>query len=103
MTKKVVTLHTEAGAELQDSVNFYREHGGEELVARFKGEVAEGLDTIALYPYQYAATAEIDGVRKYRLRNFPFSILYIPLPRKIWVIAVAHGSRRPGFWTERVK
>jgi toxin ParE1/3/4 len=101
-SKKVVILHTQAEAELQDSVNFYRENGGEELTTKFKSEVAEGFEIIALYPYQHAPMPEIDGVRKFRLRNFPFSILYVPLQRKIWVIAIAHGSRHPGFWMERL-
>jgi len=40
---KVVKLHAEARAELQESVAFYRERAGEGWAARFKQRVAEGL------------------------------------------------------------
>ena len=40
--------------------------------------------------------------RKYLLRQFPFSVIYLELPSEIRVYAIAHGSRRPGYWRGRV-
>jgi toxin ParE1/3/4 len=39
---------------------------------------------------------------KFRLAQFPFSLLYIKQADCLWVVAVAHGSRKPGYWKQRV-
>jgi toxin ParE1/3/4 len=41
------------------------------------------------------------GVQKFRLTQFPFSLLYINGADYLWVVAVAHGSRKPGYWKQR--
>jgi toxin ParE1/3/4 len=98
---KVVKLHPEAQTELQNSVSFYRERGGERLVSQFKQRVAEGIAAIADDPDRYRPDPELRGARKVRLKQFPFSLIYIHRPDYVWIVAVAHGSRRPGYWKER--
>ena len=44
----------------------------------------------------------IPGVQTFRLTQFPFSRLYINRADCLWVVAVAHGSRKPGYWKKRV-
>ena len=44
----------------------------------------------------------IPGLQKFRLTQFPFSLLYINRADYLWVVAVAHGSRKPGYWKKRV-
>lgn len=36
------------------------------------------------------------------LRRFPYSIVYVELEDEIGVVAIAHGSRKPGFWRQRI-
>lgn len=100
--RRAVFLQEEAQTELQNSVNFYREQGGDALANRFKKHITDGLKTITENPELYPHTSEIAGVQKCQLRHFPFSILYVNLKTEIWVVAIAHGSRRPGFWTDRL-
>lgn len=99
---KAVKLHPEARRELQESVSFYRERAGELWASRFKRRVAEGLRAIAANPERYPPARDMPGVRKFRLTQFPFSLLYINRVDHVWVVAVAHGSRRPGYWQQRV-
>jgi toxin ParE1/3/4 len=99
---KAVRLHAEARSELRDSVAFYRERAGERWAVRFKLRVAEGLKAIAAKPERYPPAPDLPGVQKLRLRQFPFSLLYINRTDYVWVVAVAHGSRKPGYWKERV-
>jgi toxin ParE1/3/4 len=99
---KSVRLHLEARAELQESVLFYRERAGEHWASRFKQRVAEGLQAIASNPTRYPELSELHGVRKIRLTQFPFSILYIAGAEYIWVVAIAHGNRRPDYWKARL-
>jgi toxin ParE1/3/4 len=99
--RKVVKLHAEAKLELEKSVRFYRERAGERWAERFKQRVVEGIKAIAADPERYSRVAGLPGVQRIRLRQFPFSLLYINRAEHVWVVAVAHGSRRPGYWRKR--
>lgn len=37
------------------------------------------------------------------LRRFPFSIVYVALTELIYIVAIAHGSREPGYWKLRIQ
>jgi toxin ParE1/3/4 len=56
--------------------------------------VAEGFKTIAANPQP--------EVRKLQIEQFPFSLLYVERADYIWVVAIAHGSRKPGYWKDRI-
>ncbi|MBL8498239.1 MAG: type II toxin-antitoxin system RelE/ParE family toxin [Nitrosomonas sp.] len=40
--------------------------------------------------------------RRFLLRKFPFSVLYRLQAGTIFVVAVMHNSRKPGYWKDRV-
>jgi toxin ParE1/3/4 len=42
------------------------------------------------------------GTRKWNLGIFPYKIVYQDLPDTIVIVAVAHHSRRPGYWHWRL-
>src|ERR1044071_454507 len=98
---KSVRLHSEARADLQASVSSYRERGGEKLAVRFKEHVEAGFRAILANPERFPPVGDIPGVQKFRLKHFPFALLYIRRPDHIWIVAVAHGSRKPGYWMHR--
>ena len=41
-------------------------------------------------------------IRQAHLRTYPYRIVFIETPDSIRVLAVAHTSRRPGYWLGRV-
>lgn len=43
------------------------------------------------------------GARRLILERFPYDIVAIELPEEAVVIAVAHHSRKPGYWRKRSK
>ena len=92
---QVVKLHPEARSELKTSVEFYRKRGGERWAMRFKERVSEGLRAIAANPERYPPAPELPGVQKFRLEQFPFSLLYVRRTNYLWVVAIAHAKRRP--------
>lgn len=47
---KELLLHPDAVTELQDSVAFYRERGGDPLAERFKTAIRESFETILARP-----------------------------------------------------
>ena len=42
------------------------------------------------------------GTQKFRLRQFPYKLIYIIEEGQILVLAVAHDRRRPGYWKKRL-
>ena len=43
-----------------------------------------------------------DGTRSRKVRRFPYRLVYLEQPGQLWIIAVAHQSRRPDYWLRRV-
>ena len=43
-----------------------------------------------------------EGFRRILLARFPYSLIYSIESERIWVVAVAHHRRRPGYWQERI-
>ena len=92
-------IHPDADREFAAHALFYerREPG---LGRRFIDEIAGGINVLVSQPA--IGTQLDDELRCFVLNDFPFSLIYRFEPEKIWIIAVAHQSRRPGYWRERI-
>ena len=42
-----------------------------------------------------------NGLRRFILSRFPYSIIYRKNNNSIFIIAVMHNSRKPGYWFDR--
>ena len=42
------------------------------------------------------------GTRSWKTKRFPFRMVYLERPDRIWIVAVAHLSRKPNYWLERL-
>lgn len=94
----LITLE-EAEQDLVESVAYYaaRQPG---LGERLRDAVAATMEWIVRYP-------EVPRLRrkKYRRVNrwrFPHYVASVIRGDTIWVVATAHGHRRPEFWTGRL-
>ena len=94
-----VTLHEDADEEFKAEAVFYesRQPG---LGAIFIQRVAEGFDSILAHPL--AGQLLFDDFRRRLIRQFPYSIVYRIEDQQIFVLAVAHWSRTPGYWKARI-
>lgn len=93
-----VELHPDAEAELDEAVGRYEaERRGVGL--RFAAAAAAALDRLAAAPELGPWMAP--GVRRLLVPGFPYGIVYAPEPGRLFVVAVAHGRRRPGYWRYR--
>ena len=93
-----IELHQDADDELKAAAVFYelRLTGlGESFLAR----VSEGFDLIRKNPL--AGQLLFDDFRRILTRQFPYSLVYRVEAERVYVIAVAHWSRRPGYWKGR--
>ena len=86
--------------EFKDAAELY-EFKVPGLGERFRNELKRAVKRIIEYPDSWAI--EKGDVRKYILHTFPYKILYSIEPDYIYIIAVAHGHRRPYYWIERVR
>ena len=87
-----------AEAEFTDALCWYAERST--LVAlEFDAEFSESIARIQEFPERYPA---LDGRHRFFLmRRFPYQIIYRWTNEQITIIAVAHTSRNPGYWTGR--
>ncbi len=95
---KPTDFHADAAREANDTVDYYDDLSiglGDD----FRVELNSALIRIQQNPRLYAA--ESGSIRLCRLQRFPYSIYYEELADRIWVAAVGHQSRRPGYWARR--
>ena len=79
----------------------YLEDARAGLGRRFYDEVKRAEGFIAEFP---EAAEEIrPRIRKRLLRSFRYSLIYSVEPEELLIIAVAHASRRPGYWADRLQ
>ena len=93
-----IELHQDADDELKAAAVFYelRLTGlGESFLTR----VSEGFDLIRKNPL--AGQLLFDDFRRILTRQFPYSLVYRVEVDRVYIIAVAHWSRRPGYWKGR--
>jgi hypothetical protein len=65
----------------------------------FRAELTAALVRRQENPLQYAVAS--GSIRVGPLHRFPYAVFYEELPDRIWVAAVGHHSRRPGYWARR--
>lgn len=96
---KRVAYHRLAAAELIESTRFYdaRRTG---LGDEFLSAVDSVLDLIRSHPE--LGRRGLMGTLSLRTKRFPFRIVYELQPDRLWIVAVAHLSRRPGYWVRRM-
>jgi toxin ParE1/3/4 len=96
---KPVTLSTEANEEFVDTVAFYeRRRIG--LGAAFIREFERSVELIQQYPESGRSMGKV--FRRVLTNRFPYAVIYVERDADYFVIAVAHTSRRPGYWKDRI-
>jgi len=93
-----IVLRPEAQADLLEARDWY-EHERVGLGDAFAEAVEEMLTRVQAMPELYAAVFR--GLRRGKLRRFPYVVYYRVLADRIEVIGVLHGSRDPQVWRDR--
>ena len=87
-----------AEEELNEAIAYYEEvEPG--LGRRLKEEARHAISWIQTHPLLPSVRPK--GYRRVNLRIFPFYIAYFVWAGTIWILAVAHGRKRPEYWIER--
>lgn len=100
---KRLSIDPAAEDELRAAVAWY-EMQRRGLGARFFAEVGRLLDLILRHPGIGSPVPRVRaeyGMRRVPLRRFPYFVVYRERSDDVHVIAVAHASRKPGYWCHR--
>lgn len=90
----------EAGEEIERERGWYRQRS-ESAEAAFLKELDHAIEAISESPRRWPV--DIQNTRRYVFPNFPFSFIYFFEEEIVFVVALAHQSRRPGYWSERLR
>lgn len=104
MTLRVL-VDPAAGQELREATNWYEDEQpglGNDLLT----EVDVTIEYIVRWP-DLAPPLPVPGTRhqarRAPLSRFPFGIIYVVVGDTLWVLAIAHGRRRPLYWRDRMQ
>jgi len=89
-----------ASEELVEAVRWYetRRSG---LGGEFLDAIVRTIDLIRAHPEIGTARPGRLPNRQLRVPRFPYRIVYRTREEDIYVVAVAHTKRRPGYWRDR--
>ena len=99
-----VRLDTEARAEVRAAARWY-EQQQEGLGSRFLLAVEEALGRVKRLGARASRVAGVGadlGVRRVRIKRFPYMVICLEVSSVLRVVAVAHEHRRPGYWLRRL-
>lgn len=91
-------FHPEAFDELRNSADYYAARSAD-AARKYALAVERSLQVVVASPQRFRRIARTE--RACRVWGFPFQLVYRVHDDCIFVIAVAHTSRRPGYWKSR--
>ena len=99
MKSKPVEYHPGARLDVFEAFDWYEIHE-EGLGERFQAALAQAENFVRRnpqlgHPYKF-------GTRKWALKVFPYNLIYSDETELILILAVAHYSRAPDFWHNRL-
>jgi len=92
-------FHPLAWQELEEADSWYLSHSYE-VSWDFLNELYAAAEDIGRTPRRWPKY--LHGTRRFVLRRFPFSVVYLDDSELVTIIAVAHSKRRPGYWKDRL-
>ncbi len=97
---KPVAYQRLAASELVKSAEFY-ESRIPGLGTSFLSVIEAALAEIRHQP-QLGKPGKHD-TRSWKIRRFPFRIVYLEQPERFWIVAIMHLSRAPDYWIRRLR
>jgi plasmid stabilization system protein ParE len=90
-------FHPAALAEAEAATLYYRERNPAAALA-FAEELDEVVARLERGPHVFPRY--LQNTQRALFRTFPFAVIYRFDGALVTVIAIAHGSRRPGYWAK---
>lgn len=91
-------FHPDAVVEAEEARDWYAQRSPQ-VALDFLEELERAITVVVDAPERWPESE--DGARRYVLQRFPFLLVYRYIDNVVEFVAVAHGRRRPGYWTNR--
>jgi plasmid stabilization system protein ParE len=98
---KLLQVSEPASQELAAAVRWYEERRPG-WGTRFFDAVSHAFDLIERHPEIGSPRRSRPAVRQLAVRGFPYLVVYRARSDDSYVVALAHTSRRPGYWKDRL-
>lgn len=96
MTDYTVEISPDAEREIVQAAQWYAKKN--RLAADvFRTIVFDSIETISHSPLSWAKVSE-DGIRKFVLPRYPYSLFFKVLGSTVEILTVAHNRSMPGYW-----
>lgn len=96
---KPIIIHSKARAELDKAIAYYEQQKAG-LGLALQSAIEQAIGRIQQNP-QVGAPYKTTEFRHYVVQRFPYVVFYAELEEPIWIVAIAHGKRRPDYWRRR--
>ena len=93
-----IEFHPDVALEIKFSYQWYQNQA-EGLGQDYLSELESSMKMIRELPETWPRFQQ--GFRRFLLSKFPFSVIYQISINTVYVVAVMHNSRKPGYWEER--
>ena len=93
-----IVFHPDVAFEVKASYEWYEEQAvglGEDYLS----ELESAYEAIVEFPDTWPKFQR--NFRRFLLGKFPFSVIYRSTGNSIYVVAVMHNHRKPGYWLSR--
>jgi len=93
-----------AEEEAADAAEWYESRSAG-LAADFLAAIGAVVRRMRRFPLSGPAVAAVGSrvpIRRLLVEGFPYSICYVVFTSHVQVLAIAHTSRKPGYWLSRV-
>lgn len=94
-----IAFHPDVADEIKASYEWYQKQA-DGLGNDFIVELESACEAIAELPDTWPKFST--NYRRFLLGKFPFSVIYRTNKHSIFVVAVMHNSKKPGYWKNRV-
>ena len=93
-----IIFHPDSVREIKSSYEWY-ESQAEGLGEDFLKELESAYEAISELPETWPKFTK--NCRRFLLGKFPFSVIYQENDDTVFILAVMHNSRKPGYWERR--
>ena len=101
--KKAVRPSSYAEDEIEYYIRRYESESAG-LGDRLWDEIQRAVSLISRYPLIGESVRRTRGlVRRFPVRHFPFFLIYREQDDHLQIVALAHTSRKPNYWRDRLK
>ena len=97
---KRAVFHPEASQEYLEAIGYHAAISVE-LGERFDSEIQRLVGEISRDPQRFFRFHP--PVQRALSPEFPYSVVYLEQPDRVWIVAVMHAKRRPGYWKKRLR